>query len=172
MSLFSKILEKLGLKKREESPATTGTASGTSRPTAAPPPATSAPKPTAAAKPASPAKPASATPRTVDPRTGQVPGMPQGPMKPVAISEVDVVKKLEGLAAAQPLKLNWKTSIADLLYLLDIDNSYEARKELAVELGCPPEFMGDSAKMNTWLHKEVLRQIAQNGGNIPKELLD
>lgn len=166
MSLFSRILEKLGLKKREENqaPSTTGTAGGT----AAPAPTTS--KPAGAPKPgaAPAAKPA---PRTVDPRTGQVPGMPQAP-KPVAISEVDVVKKLEGLAAAQPLKLNWKTSIADLLYLLDIDNSYQARKELAVELGCPPELMGDSAKMNTWLHKEVLRQIAQNGGNIPKELLD
>lgn len=162
MSLFSKVLEKLGLKKRQETPST----SGAGTPTAAPPPATTA------SKPAGAAKPASATPKTVDPRTGKVPGMPQGPAKPVAISEVDVVKKLEGLAAAQPLKLNWKTSIADLLYLLDIDNSYEARKELATELGCPPELMGDSAKMNTWLHKEVLRQIAQNGGNIPKELLD
>jgi len=91
---------------------------------------------------------------------------------PAPISEVDVVKKLEGLAAAQPLKLNWKTSIADLLFLLGIENSYEARKELAIELGCPPEFMKDSAKMNTWLHKKVLQEIAANGGNIPKELLD
>jgi hypothetical protein len=101
----------------------------------------------------------------------QVAASPSAP-KPVAVSEVDVVKKLEALAAEKPMKLNWKTSISDLLFLLDIENSYEARKELAVELGCPPELMGDSAKMNTWLHKEVLRQIAQNGGNIPKELLD
>jgi hypothetical protein len=91
---------------------------------------------------------------------------------PVAISEVDVVKKLEDLAAAQPLKLNWKTSISDLLFLLGLENSYEARKELATELGCPPELMKDSAKMNTWLHKKVLQEIAANGGNIPKELLD
>lgn len=166
MGLFTKILQKLGLKKPEEEAATTGTASGTAAPAASPPKSAEAPKP------ASTAKPAASGPRTVDPRTGKVPGMPQAPAKPAAISEVDVVKKLEGLAAAQPLKLNWKTSIADLLYLLDIDNSYEARKELATELGCPPELMGDSAKMNTWLHKEVLRQIAQNGGNIPKELLD
>ena len=88
------------------------------------------------------------------------------------MSEVDVVTKLEGLAAANPAKLNWKTSIVDLLKLLDLESSFEARKELAVELGCPPELMGDSAKMNTWLHKEVLKEIAQNGGNIPKELLD
>jgi hypothetical protein len=100
------------------------------------------------------------------------PSTPVTAPKPVPVSEVDVVKKLEALAAEKPMKLNWKTSISDLLFLLDIENSYEARKELAVELGCPPELMGDSAKMNTWLHKEVLRQIAQNGGNIPKELLD
>jgi hypothetical protein len=97
---------------------------------------------------------------------------PKPAPKPVAISEVDVVTKLEGLAAAQPLKLNWKTSIADLLFLLGIENSYEARKELATELGCPAEFMKDSAKMNTWLHKTVLKKIAENGGNIPAELLD
>ena len=86
------------------------------------------------------------------------------------MSEVDVVKKLEGLSAGK--NLNWKVSIVDLLKLLDLDSSYESRVELAKELGCPPELMNDSAKMNTWLHKEVLRQIAANGGNIPKELLD
>jgi hypothetical protein len=91
---------------------------------------------------------------------------------PAAISVVDVVSKLEGLAAANPAKLNWKVSIVDLLKLLDLESSFEARKELATELGCPADQMGDSAKMNTWLHKEVLRRIALSGGNIPKELLD
>jgi hypothetical protein len=88
------------------------------------------------------------------------------------IPMVDVMAKLEKLAAEQPMKSNWKTSIADLLFLLGIDHSYEARKEMAVELGCPAEYMADSAKMNTWLHKEVLQRIAANGGNIPMELLD
>jgi hypothetical protein len=60
----------------------------------------------------------------------------------------------------------------DLLSLLDIDNSYAARKELAVELGCPPELMGDSAKMNMWLHKTVMARIAANGGKVPQNLLD
>ena len=92
------------------------------------------------------------------------------PPKPVAL--VDVVAKLEKLAAANPQKLNWRTSIVDLLKLLDIDSSFGARKELAVELGCPADLMGDSAKMNIWLHKTVLAQIAANGGNVPKELLD
>jgi hypothetical protein len=53
-----------------------------------------------------------------------------------------------------------------------LNSSYEARKELATELGCPAELMSDSAKMNMWLHKTVLNKIAENGGNIPKELLD
>jgi hypothetical protein len=60
----------------------------------------------------------------------------------------------------------------DLLKLLDIDSSFAARKELATEFGCPKELMGDSAKMNIWLHKTVLARIAANGGNVPKELLD
>lgn len=92
--------------------------------------------------------------------------------KPAAISVVDVLAKLDGLAAANPQKLNWKVSIVDLLKLLDLDSSYAARKELAVELGCPAEKMGDSAQMNMWLHKTVLQKLADNGGNIPKELLD
>lgn len=89
----------------------------------------------------------------------------------VAISVVDVVGKLEGLAAANPQKLNWKTSIVDLLKLLGLDSSLASRKELATELGCPQEKMGDSAQMNIWLHKTVLQKLADNGGNIPKELL-
>jgi len=89
----------------------------------------------------------------------------------VAISAVDVVAKLESLAASNPQKLNWKVSIVDLLKLLSLDSSLEARKELATELECPKEKMGDSAQMNIWLHKTVLQKLAENGGNIPKELL-
>ena len=92
------------------------------------------------------------------------------PPKPVAL--VDVVAQLEQRAAANPQKLNWRTSIVDLLKLLDIDSSFGARKELATELGCSAELMGDSAKMNMWLHKTVLARIAANGGNVPKDLLD
>ncbi|MFP3855161.1 MAG: DUF3597 domain-containing protein [Anaerolineales bacterium] len=92
--------------------------------------------------------------------------------KPQAVSEVDVVSKLEAMAAKNPQDLNWRTSIVDLLKLLDIDSSYEARKEMAVELGCPPDKMDDSAAMNTWLHQTVLKKIAENGGNIPQSLLN
>ncbi len=94
-------------------------------------------------------------------------GEARGQVKP--ISEVDVVKQLEKLSGGSD---NWKVSIVELLSLLKIDSSREARNQMAVELGCPPELMSDSAKMNVWLHKEVLRKIAQNGGNIPPSLLD
>jgi hypothetical protein len=88
------------------------------------------------------------------------------------VREVDVVAQLEQKAAANPQKLNWRTSIVDLLKLLDIDSSLAARKELAAELGCPANLMADSAQMNMWLHKTVLSKLAANGGNVPGELLD
>jgi hypothetical protein len=87
------------------------------------------------------------------------------------IAEVDVVSKLEGLAASHAEKLNWKVSIVDLLKLLGLDSSLNARKELATELDCPRQLMDDSSQMNMWLHKTVLQKLAQNGGNIPPELL-
>lgn len=119
-------------------------------------PAAAAPAPTPAPAPAS--TPVSA------------PAAPVAPA-PVAISQVDVVSKLEALAAANTQKLNWKVSIVDLMKLLGLDSSLDARKTLATELGCPQDKMGDSAQMNMWLHKTVLQKLAENGGNIPKELL-
>jgi hypothetical protein len=115
------------------------------------------------------AQPAAAPPPVAAPQAAPA---PTAPPAPVAIPVVDVVAQLEKLAAANPQKLNWKTSIVDLLKLLDIDSSFAARKELATELGCPANLMGDSAQMNMWLHKTVLKKIADNGGNVPKELLD
>ena len=88
-----------------------------------------------------------------------------------AISVVDVVSRLEALAKAHAEKLNWKVSIVNLMKLLGLDSSLTARKALAVELGCPAEKMGDSAQMNMWLHKTVLQKLADNGGNIPSDLL-
>ena len=110
-------------------------------------------------------------PAPVPPSTSQAP--PPAAAAPIAaaISPVDVVAKLEGLAAANSQKLNWKVSIVDLLKLLGLDSSLEARKGLAAELGCPADKMADSAQMNTWLHKTVLQKLAENGGNVPKELL-
>lgn len=87
------------------------------------------------------------------------------------MAEVDVVAKLEWMASENAEKLNWKTSIVDLMKLVGMDSSFAARKELAAELGCPQEKMGDSAQMNIWLHKTVMQKIAASGGNVPAELL-
>ena len=94
------------------------------------------------------------------------------PVKPAPMAMVDVMSKMEKMAKDKGEKLDWKKSIVDLLKTLDIDSSLAARKELATELGCPPEKMKDSVNMNIWLHKTVLEKIAENGGNIPKEMLD
>ena len=105
--------------------------------------------------------------------TGSAPAAAPAPVAAPAVASitmVDVMSLMEKKAAANPQKLNWRTSIVDLLKLLDIDSSLTARKELAKELYCPDELMGDSAKMNMWLHKNVLAHIAANGGNVPKEL--
>jgi hypothetical protein len=152
MGLFSKILDKLGLRKDKDDEANKPGTAG--RPSAAP----------AGAKPAGPPAPKSTITKTTA-QQGQA-------MKsvPVAMSEVDVVEKLEQMGKGSGL--NWKTSIVDLLKLLDIDSSREARTELAEELGVPAELKSDSAKMNVWLHKAVLKKIAENGGNIPQSLLD
>ena len=108
------------------------------------------------------------------PAAAVAPAAPAAPVAaaPVAISEVDVVAKLTTLAAAHTEKLNWKTSIVDLLKLLGLDSSLAVRKELATELSCPAEKMGDSAQMNMWLHKTVLQKLAANGGNVPADLLN
>ena len=114
---------------------------------------------------------AAAAPAPASP-TAPAPSAPAAAPAPAPVPVVDVVAQLEQRAAANPQKLNWRTSIVDLLKLLDMDSSITARKELATELGCPAELMGDSAKMNIWLHKTVLARIAANGGNVPQDLLD
>jgi hypothetical protein len=124
----------------------------------------SAPPPAQATAP-TPAPPPAATAQVVPPR-------PAAPPRPASIAVVDVMNQLETLAASSAQKLNWKTSIVDLLKLLELDSSLTARKELANELGCPRDLQGDSAKMNMWLHKTVLQRIADNGGNIPRHMLD
>jgi hypothetical protein len=106
------------------------------------------------------------------PATGATPAAPAAaPPAPVAIPVVDVVARLDALAAKSPEKLDWKVSIVDLLKLLGLDSSLAARKQLAVELNCPADKLGDSAQMNMWLHRTVLQKLASNGGNVPKELL-
>jgi hypothetical protein len=137
MSLFTTILEKLGIGKHSTESAQ------------------------AAPVPGTPAAPeASGTSPTPAPAATQAP-----------ITAVDVGAKLDALAAASTEPLNWKSSIVDLLKLLNIDSSLSNRKELAKELSYPgsPE---DSAAMNVWLHKAVLTKLSQNGGQVPADLLD
>jgi hypothetical protein len=94
------------------------------------------------------------------------------PSQPKEVPMVDVVSKLDRLQASfNNPELTWKVSISDLLYILKMDNSSKGLKELAVELGCPENLMGDSAKRNMWLHSTVLKKIAENGGNIPASLM-
>ena len=85
--------------------------------------------------------------------------------------EVDVEAILNDLAAKAGQKLNWKTSIVDLMKLLDLDSSLSARKELAKELDYSGD-MNDSASMNIWLHKQVMKKLAENGGKVPDDLKD
>jgi hypothetical protein len=82
---------------------------------------------------------------------------------------IDIVPILEKAAAAKKEKLNWRTSIVDLMKVLDLDSSLAARKELAQELGYTGD-TNDSAKMNVWLHKQVMVKVAANGGKVPDDL--
>ena len=88
-----------------------------------------------------------------------------------ALSAVDLVALMESKAAAAGQKLNWRTSIVDLMKLLNLDSSLGARKELATELGYTGDLDG-SAEMNIWLHKAVMRELAANGGKVPADLTD
>ncbi len=184
MNFFHTILQKLGFEKPAAAPAPAA-------PTAAPAPVAATVKPVPAAPAAvvaaavaaaavpAPAAPAPAKPAPVASTPAVVySSMPNIPpsstpavAKPVAIAVVDVISKLDGLAKSRP-ELDWKVSIVDMLKLLDMDSSFEARKALAEELECPADQMNDSARMNVWLHKTVLQKIAENGGNIPASLLD
>jgi hypothetical protein len=84
-------------------------------------------------------------------------------------SSVDVAAVLTQRAATKKEKLNWRTSIVDLMKVLDLDSSLTARKELAKELNYTGS-TDDSAAMNMWLHKEVMAKFAANGGKVPDDL--
>jgi hypothetical protein len=104
---------------------------------------------------------------------------PPAPMTPApapaattaAPPKVDVELVLETMAAGTSQKLDWRNSIVDLMKLVGIDSSLANRKALAQELGYTGD-MNDSATMNVWLHKEVMRKLAENGGHVPSDLTD
>jgi hypothetical protein len=88
---------------------------------------------------------------------------------PAPAQTVDVAPILDKAVAAKHEKLEWRTSIVDLMKALDIDSSLAARKELAKELGYTGD-TNDSASMNVWLHKQVMAKLAANGGKLPPEI--
>ena len=119
------------------------------------------------------AAPAGSAPQVQSSPTGLAPQVQPAPTsataKPTAQATVDVAAVLDGLAKQKKQKLKWRTSIVDLMKLLDLDSSATARKRLAEEL----HYQGDmkhSAKMNVWLHKQVMIKLAENGGKVPEDL--
>ena len=114
------------------------------------------------AKPAAPAAPAA----SAAPATRPSAAAPPAPAQPAA---VDVEAVLEALNAKSTQKLNWRTSIVDLMKLVGLDSSLQHRQELAQELGYTGD-KNDSAAMNIWLHKAVMRKLAENGGKVPASL--
>lgn len=110
---------------------------------------------TTAASPAAPAQPAAPAPTAA---------------APASTGSIDVASILDAAVKKNGQKLDWKRSIVDLLKALDLDSSLSARKELAGELGYTGD-TSDSATMNIWLHKAVIKKLSENGGKVPAELL-
>jgi hypothetical protein len=95
---------------------------------------------------------------------------PQAPVA-AAAQHVDIEAVLDGMAANNPQKLNWRSSIVDLMKLAGMDSTLQERKELADELGYTGD-KSDSAAMNIWLHKQVMKKMEENGGKVPASLKD
>jgi 3-oxoacyl-ACP reductase-like protein len=116
---------------------------------------------------------AAATPSTAaaTPAATPAPAASSASTAAAEMPEVDVEKVLSGMASHSSQKLDWRSSIVDLMKLLGIDSSMVNRRALATELGYTGD-LNDSATMNTWLHKAVMRKLAENGGKVPATLLD
>lgn len=161
MSIFKDILNKLLHRGDQQAQATTGVATGTpAGDTGAPLSGT-----TSGGQPALGSKAAEA-----QPTTGGATGA-SGPPLPTALAQVDVEGVMDSAVKEAGETLNWRTSIVDTLKALGIDSSLEHRKALAKELNYSGD-MDDSAAMNTWLHKRVMQELAQNGGKLPKTLTE
>jgi hypothetical protein len=112
--------------------------------------------------------PTQANMRTAPKPAGAAPAAPQT-QAAAAPAKVDVEAMLDERAAKQKQRLDWRHSIVDLMKILELDSSLSARKELAKELHYTGD-MNDSATMNIWLHKQVMAQVAQNGGKVPEQM--
>jgi len=139
MSIFGKIMSGIFGSKAAAAPASGGTAAGSST-------GAGSVQASGSAAPAAPSAAPAAPPQSVD-----------------------VAAILDKAVAAQKEKLEWRTSIVDMMKALDIDSSLAARKELAKELGYSGD-TNDSATMNVWLHKQVMGKLAANGGKLPPEI--
>jgi len=123
------------------------------------------PVPTHSSPPASPAAAPASQAGTQTARTSATQATPASP----AATPVDIESVLNQLAGQKHEKLNWQSSIVDLMKLVDLDPSLENRKTLAKELGYSGNTQ-DSASMNIWLHKEVMQKLAASGGKVPDSL--
>ena len=110
-----------------------------------------------------------AAPQTTAAQPTPAPAAPAPQAAPAQAVDVEAV--LSGIAAKKGVDLNWRTSIVDLMKLLDLDSSLDNRKELATELGYTGAQDG-SAEMNMWLIKAVMRELEKNGGTVPANLKD
>ncbi len=115
--------------------------------------------------------PAAPAPAAAAPQAAPADAAPVAPVAaPAAPPEpVDVEAVLSGMADQKGGGGNWRTSIVDLLKLLDLDSSLDARKELANELNVHVGEDG-SAEENIALHKAVMQKLADNGGKVPDSL--
>jgi hypothetical protein len=115
--------------------------------------------------------PAGAAPTASSPAAASAPAAkPAAAPSAAPSSPVDVATVMEAAVKAKGQKLNWRTSIVDMMKALDLDSSFSARKELARELGYTGD-TGDSAAMNIWLHKALMKKLAENGGKVPADLM-
>ena len=146
MSVFGKIMSAIFGHSATAAPTESGTGTAAAPSPGGAPASSAAPGSTGAAAPAS---------------TGSTPAAPP--------QSVDVAAIVDKAAAAKHEKLEWRTSIVDLMKALDIDSSLTARKELAHELGYSGD-SNDSASMNVWLHKQVMAKLVANGGKLPPEI--
>jgi Domain of unknown function (DUF3597) len=174
MSVFGNIMSAIFGKSTSPAPAPTAPTGAAAQPAA---PGKPAPFASAQAAPETPAAaPASGPAVAAAPASG--PAVAAAPASgpagaaapaPAAMAAVDVEAIMDKLSKEKKAKLDWRKSIVDLMKLLDLDSSLKARKELAKELNYTGN-MDDSAKMNVWLHKQVMIKLAENGGKVPESL--
>jgi len=95
----------------------------------------------------------------------------QAAAQPVKAEPVDIAAVLDAAVKAKGQTLNWRVSIVDLMKAIDLDSSLAARKELAAELNYSGPHADGSAEKNIWLHKQLMKALAENGGKVPADLL-